>query len=121
MQPRQDIEQLLDDGQAGRVGPVQVVEHDQHRIALRSGAHQAADGVDEDPLPPRRREVGKTWVVLGALAEDLVHDGRPGAERRFIGLDLGGSQRFHGVLAGLPIEQLRHELADEVVRECRCV
>ena len=73
-----------------------------------AGPQQAADRVHQDPLPPRRREVGQLRIVLGALAEDLVEDRGPSARaspRR--PSTPAAAQGVRGALARLPVEQLR--------------
>ena len=120
-QPGQDVEQLLDDREARRIGPMEVVEHDEHRLALRRRLQQAADRVNEDPLAAGRGKVGKLGVFVLALADDLVEDRGPSAQSVLICGHLGAAEGILGALARPSGDELVDELADEVIRKRRCV
>ena len=115
------VEQLLDQVERRLVGPVQVLEHEQHRPLARERAHEILDRVDAAPVHRLAAQLAQAGGGLGVGREAE----QAGQER----VDVVGvvEERLDGRLQvepdarlarrGARAEPVAQELADGAVRE----
>ena len=111
-------EQLVEDLDAGRIGPVQVVEDDELRAFSSPSREDGRQRLHDQPLARLGGHVGQEGAVARVrLTRQVGQHGGPAGER--VVRDLA-HRRAQGIAHGHPrpaVEQLGHQRGEDLVRE----